>query len=512
MAATLSKNDPEPWIPAPHLRLLSKTIVDAVMGKKPRVIINMPPRHGKSFLVSKWTPVWFLENWPTKNVINCGYATEFAETWGRQVRNLATTHAHKLSFQLASDSKARGRWNTTQGGGMIATGVGGQLTGKGGNLLLVDDPTKDHQDANSRLKRDFTWDWWKNTARTRLEPGGAIIILMTRWHEDDLVGRLLKEMAEGIGEHWDILNLPALSGRPREENGIPIFPEQWEVDPEQGPCPLGRKPGDALWPARYSREGLDQLRRGTSEEAWAAQYQGRPANLVGAGNVYKSFSVAGNVAGTFFDPKRPLVWSMDFNVSPMSSVFAQWDEEITPVTYLTNEFRKRINVLKEMVLPNSSTMEMCEEFLNRTAEYLSKLQGATLKVVIYGDRSGNSRKTVGDTDYTTIKQFFRTHREYHVSTKLSTANPAVKDRVNAVNMMLCSAIGERNTTIDPLCKELIKDFREVKWKRDTGGNTTGSIDKSDSERTHTTDAYGYFVEKEFRLRDGDSMTYPGVFR
>jgi hypothetical protein len=516
LASKLSRRQPAGhWQQAPHLNVISQWVVDAAMGRRPRIIINCPPRHGKSELISKWVPVWFLENFPHKNVINTGYATDFSEKWGGQVRNLVTDHKDQLSFQLAQDSKAKGYWRTKQGGGMVATGIKGQITGLGAHLFVIDDPVKDFQDANSRVSREYVWDWWRNTARTRFEPGCAVIILMTRWHEDDMVGRLLADMATG-GEHWDVLNLPAISGKVQTIKDVPLIPENWIEDPDAGPCPLGRKPGQALWPWRYSLNGslptptapqsesLNDIRRSVSEEAWVAQYQGQPANLVGAGNVYKSFSAAGNVGPTLFNPLLPLCWSMDFNVDPMCSTFSQYVEEMTPTTYLTNQYRKKLNVLQELILPNSSTPEMCETFLDRTQAYRQRLQGAPLKVRIYGDRSGQSRKTVGDTDYVSIKNFFRKHPTYKLTMHLSTSNPAVRDRVNAVNAMLCNAAGERNTTIDPTCTELIKDFRQVKWKCDKAGNSSGNIDKSDMERTHVSDALGYHVEKQFGLKNNSS--------
>jgi len=479
-AVQLSKTEPQPWLAARHLRVLSKHIVEAVAGRKPRLIVNMPPRHGKSELISKWTPAWFLDNWPHKTVINAGYGTQFAEEWGRKVRNLTAQFQDKLRYQLSVDSKAAGRWNTTQNGGMYATGIGGAITGRGADLLVIDDPVKDHQAANSLVDRDRVWDWYTNTARTRVMPGGAIIILMTRWHEDDLVGRLLKYAEKGEGEQWEVLNLPAICEDPDHD-------------------PLGRKAGEPLWPELRNLEYLQALMLGTSPEAWAAQYQGHPANLVANGNVYKSFHKERNVRPVAYDPRRPLCWSLDFNVDPMCSTIAQWHEEIMPYTYLTNEKKRTVSVLQEISLPNSSTLEACQEFIHRTEQYRKASQGRRIHVRIYGDRSGNSRKTVGDTDYVTIRDFFRLHPEYAITTHLSNSNPAVKDRVNAVNAMLCNAADEVRCLIDPACTELIKDFVQVQWKRDSSGNTTGQIDKSDMARTHVSDAFGYFIQKEFGL-------------
>lgn len=491
MAAHLTKDDPQPWQAAPHLQKLSMWIVDAVAGRKPRIIINMPPRHGKSEEISKWTPVWFLDRWPHKEVMNVGYSTDFSEGWGRRVRNLATQYQNRLRFRLSPDSKAAGRWNTTQGGGMIATGVDGPITGRGADLFIIDDPHKNAAEANSLLMRDRVWDWWQETALSRVMPGGAVILVMTRWHEDDFAGRLLKASANGTGQHWDVLNLPAIA--------------------EDADDIMGRPIGEPLWPAMRPLDYLQALMLGMTDEAWAAQYQGRPGNIVKNGNVYKPFRVATHVRPVTFDPRRPLVWSMDFNVDPMCSVVAQWHEETTPYTHLTNQKKQVISILQELSLPNSSTQESCEEFVNRTAQYRSLLRGRQLHVRIYGDRSGQSRKTVGATDYQVIRDFFRAHPEYAVTTHLSKANPAVKDRVNAVNTMLVNALGEVRTLIDPSCKELVADFRQIQWKRDSSGNSTGQIDKSDMHRTHVSDAYGYFVQKEFGLKSR-SGEMPGVMQ
>lgn len=495
LAATLTQGSAQEWVPAPHLQLLSRWIVDAAMGRRPRIIVNMPPRHGKSELISKWTPVWFLENWPHLNIINCGYGDQFAAEWGAAVRNLVLEHGDRLSFHLATDSKAADRWKTSMGGGMKTSGIGGGITGRGAHLMVIDDPIKTDAEANSFTYRERNWKWYQGTARTRLEPGGAIILCMTRWHDDDLAGRLIQASEKGTGEHWDILNLPAISGE-LVAGADPKDPASWKNSQFQDS--INRKPGEPLWPWRYPLPALYELMRSVGPENWAAQFQGKPANLIGAGNVYKSFSHR-NVDTVAFDPRRPLIWSMDFNVDPMCSVILQTHEEHDEYTHLTNRTRQTIRVLQELCLPNSSTLEACEEFCNRTEAY-RLAAGGNINVKVYGDRSGDSRKTSGETDYVAIKDFFRHRPGYSVTTHIQRANPSVKDRVNSVNAMLCNAANEVRTIIDSSCKELIQDFREVKWKRDTSGNTTGQIDKSDMKRTHVSDAYGYFVHKAFGLK------------
>lgn len=490
MAAELTKDDPQPWIITDHLKLLSEWIVEAVAGRRKRVIVNMPPRHGKSVMISKWTPVWFLDNWPHLNVINCGYGNEFSKEWGRATRDLVAQYQERLRFSLAQDSTAADRWNTTQGGGMKTAGIGGGITGRGAHLMVIDDPVKDDKEANSLHYREHLYKWWRGTARTRLEPGAAAILCMTRWHEDDLAGRLIRESKrKSASEQWHVLNLAAIA----EEDDA-----------------LGRKVGQPLWPARYDIPALQSIMEDVGPENWAAQYQGHPANLVAHGNVYKQFNKHKHLRPLVYDPRRPLVWTLDFNVDPMCSVVAQWHEETTPTTFLTGKKRYMVSVLQEICLPDSSTTEMCEEFVNRTEQYRTG-RGA-IHVRIYGDRSGQSRKTVGDSDYIAIRDFFKSQPGYKVTMHLSKANPAVKDRVNSVNAMLMSAAGEVRTYIDPSCGELVKDFLQLQWKKDSGGNTTGQIDKSDAKRSHISDAFGYFIEKEFAMRKTRSVIQPGIMQ
>lgn len=243
------------WTPASHLKLLSEYLVDASVGRRRRVIVSMPPRHGKSNLISTWYPTWYLNLWPDRRVILTSYEASFASSWGRRVRNLIDDNQAWLDVRLAKDLTAADWWETTAGGGMMTAGVGGAITGKGADILIVDDPVKNAEDAHSQTMRDKTFDWWQSTAYTRLEPNGSAIILMTRWHEDDLAGRLL-----ATGE-WDYLSLPALA----EEND-----------------PLGRDFGEPLWPERFNNAALSDIKRSVGTYVWNALYQQRPAPIEGA--------------------------------------------------------------------------------------------------------------------------------------------------------------------------------------------------------------------------------------
>ncbi len=242
------------WKPAPHLLLLNERLLDVAAGRCKRLIVEMPPRHGKSSLVSHWFPLWWFSIRPASRFIMTSYAAELAETWARQVRNSAMAY-RSLGISVSTDSQAAHRWNTTAGGGMIAAGIGGSMTGFGADVFVIDDPVRNAKDAASPAIRDATWEWWQSTARTRLEPGAAVVLIQTRWHRDDLAGRLQAEAAAG-GEPWEVLSLPAIA---------------------ESRDALGRTAGEALWPERYSVEDLRKIEAAVGPFVWAALFQQRPA-------------------------------------------------------------------------------------------------------------------------------------------------------------------------------------------------------------------------------------------
>lgn len=253
LAALVSR---EEWQWAKHLTLLDRKVMDAIEGPTKRLLVTMPPRHGKSEFASKWLPTWYLGRWPDRRVILASYGASFAASWGRKTRDLLSEHGPRLyGIDLRRDNKAADEW-LIEGyrGGMQTCGVGGPLTGKGADLLIIDDPVKNAEEANSEVYREKTWDWYTSTAYTRLEPGGAVILIQTRWHEDDLAGRILAKAAE-TGESWSVVNLPALAG-----------------DGDQ----LGRSPGEPLWPERYGRSDLDGIRRTIGSYQFSALYQQSP--------------------------------------------------------------------------------------------------------------------------------------------------------------------------------------------------------------------------------------------
>jgi len=245
------------WRRAKHLDYISNKIIECE-HRPLRLIVTMPPRHGKSELISHWTPVWFLKRWPWKRVIITSYQSGYATEWGGLAKNSMVDNAHELGLELMQDTKAKARWQIKgYGGGMTAAGIGGPITGRGGDLIIIDDPIKSQKEALSETYRNSTWEWYRATLRTRAQPGASIILLMTRWHEDDLAGRLIasSEIGEGFGDKWEVINLPALA----EEND-----------------PLGRKPGEALWPEQYDVDTLLDIKESLGSFWWNAEYQGHP--------------------------------------------------------------------------------------------------------------------------------------------------------------------------------------------------------------------------------------------
>lgn len=243
------------WTAHRHLRYVAEKITPAIINGGGRFIIEMPPRHGKSEFVSHWVPTWFLNLWPEKKVIIAAYSDTLAKFFGRQVRNEFETN-DLLWTRLSSDKSAAADFATDRGGGLITAGIGGPITGRGGQLIIIDDPIKNAEEAHSATVHENQKMWFNSTLYTRQEPRATIIVVMTRWHEDDLAGWLLREHSDP----WTEIRLPAIA---------------------EGDDPLGRKEGDALFPERFTAERLDEIRQAVGSWAWAGMYQQRPSPIEG---------------------------------------------------------------------------------------------------------------------------------------------------------------------------------------------------------------------------------------
>jgi predicted phage terminase large subunit-like protein len=237
------------YVPAAHHYKIAKALEDVEAGLCNRLMIFMPPRHGKSELASRRFPAWYMGRNQSKQIIASSYSSDLAEEFGRNVRDIVRDPTFTRVFDgvtLSPDAKAIGRWNTNTGAIYKAAGVGRGISGFGADCFLIDDPVKDHEEADSDTYRDRVWNWYTSTAYTRLMPGASIILIMTRWHDDDLAGRLLEEERKG-GDKWRVLSLPALS-----DDGL------------------------ALWPEWFNEERLEQTRKVVGQRDWSALYQQEP--------------------------------------------------------------------------------------------------------------------------------------------------------------------------------------------------------------------------------------------
>lgn len=255
----------EQWLPVvtptyswqwPHLRYIRAALDQVTSGAVKRLMIFCPPQHGKSSMTTIRYPVWRLERTPTLRVIVGCYNQTLANRFSRQARKIA---AERMS--LDGERKAVEEWQTAAGGIFRAVGVGAGITGQGGDLICIDDPTKSREEAESQSYRDRVWDWYSQDLFTRQGPGAAIILIMTRWHTDDLAGRIL---ASEDGPNWTVVNLPAIA--------------------EAGD-PLGRELGQALCPARYDEAALADRRAVLGSYAFSSLYQGHP--LPPGGGMFK---------------------------------------------------------------------------------------------------------------------------------------------------------------------------------------------------------------------------------
>ena len=249
-------NNPQ-WHRASHLKLLNDELLEIFDGDNDRLMVFLPPGHGKSSLISETFPSWWLGHHPDDRIIFVSYEHNFAAGKGRACRDLFAEWGPKsFNHDLRPELQRADEWGIKDHRGIMwSAGVGGAITGKRANLIIIDDPVKNAEQADSPTYRRRAYDWYKTTLRTRLEPGGAIILVMTRWHEADLAGRLLEDQETG-GDEWKVINLPAIA---EEEDA------------------LGRSPGQALWPERFPIDALEQTRRDNPPRWWNALYQQRPS-------------------------------------------------------------------------------------------------------------------------------------------------------------------------------------------------------------------------------------------
>jgi predicted phage terminase large subunit-like protein len=238
-----------------HHQIIAKEFTDIADERKGRLIINMPPRHTKSEFASVYYPAWIIGKYPKLKIMQVSHNTELAARFGSKVRNIIDSKEYKQIFgdvRLREDSKAKGRWETNHGGEYYAAGVGASITGRGADLLIIDDPHTE-QDSMSDSAMERAYEWYTSGPRQRLQPGGSILVVMTRWAEDDLTGRLLKAQTEPKADSWKQVSFPAIL-----ESGNPVWPEYWELDE------------------------LEKIKASIPIRNWSAQYMQNPTSEEGA--------------------------------------------------------------------------------------------------------------------------------------------------------------------------------------------------------------------------------------
>ena len=247
--------------PPRHIKYICERLEAVARGDIKRLMISLPPGHAKSFTASQHFPAWFLSKYPEKNLICAAHTQELSDSFGLKIRNIIKSDEHRLLFPdagISSDKSGAGEWMTLQGGSYKATAVGASVTGRRAHLIIGDDLLSGVEAAESESHRKKLWAWYQSDLFTRrVDDDTPIILIGTRWHLSDHFGRLDAEEHDGTGDKWERIILPALA---------------LENDP------LGREPGEALWPEKFSREGLEAIknRSGTTARMWASLYQQSP--------------------------------------------------------------------------------------------------------------------------------------------------------------------------------------------------------------------------------------------
>lgn len=525
LAVRLSGGQFKTW---PYVQLLSRKLVDVAMGRCKRLIVVMPPRHGKSELVSKWFPVWYMENFSKNRIILCSYEAEFAAKWGGKARDIILENQDELTIRFNTKNPAMHHWTVSKGGEMVCAGVGGPITGKGADVFIIDDYVKNSEEANSLTMREKNWAWYTSTARSRMEPGGSVVVMATRWHTDDLIGKILQReqfnierIADGDNkveiEGWEVFCFPAeaepdaerhykqykipvnnlRTGAVTAPSTAPIFTKSIsEVIREESDRNwhdiLGRSKGEPLCPDRYDERDLARF-KSINLRDWFALFQQRPGDEAEDGNAYHQFDETLHCKRLVRDTRMQLFVAIDFNVDPMCVVIGQYDKGNTV------RMMERCEILEELVLPKSNTPSMMPRLIQELQKYKVNY---TLEVEIYGDAAGTQRSSQSQkTNWQIVAEYMGMEPFMHYKFVRRKSNPMIVDRVNAVNTMLKSADGTTRLYVDDTkCPELIKDFKKVSYQANSDGVITGLLDKSDAKRTHISDALGYMVEYNYSLR------------
>ena len=359
-----------------HVRI-AKKFEDIANGKIKRLIVNMPPRHTKSEFASYLFPAWMVGKNPKLKIIQTTHTGELAVRFGRKMKNLVDTNEFAQVFEdckIAADSKAAGRWETNKGGEYYAAGIGGAITGRGADLLIIDDPHSE-QDALSDTAMDSAYEWYTSGPRQRLQPGGSIVIVMTRWSTKDLTGQLLKAQSEPKADQWEVIEFPAIL-----PSGKPCWPEYWKLDDLQ--AVKATLPG-SKWNSQYMQNPTSEEGALIKREWWQ---DWDADDLPALRHVIQSYDTA-------FMKKS----SADFSAITTWGVF-QKDEDSGPCLMLIDAWKGRVEFpeLKRIALeqygywqPETVIVESKASGLPLTYE----LRKQGIPVINFSPSKGNDKHT-----------------------------------------------------------------------------------------------------------------------
>lgn len=515
----------------PHQRLVSDAIVDADNGTGPNhIIVSMPPRHGKSEIITRRTVAWYLGKYPDRKVGLAGYGKDFATDWGRKVRNDVEAHPELFKWTLRQDTQSASLWRTSAGGEVWTAGVNSGASGRGAHLLVMDDPVKDWLSANSPVLRERIWQEWQRVFEARVEWAHKgkpvtpiILVVMTRWHLDDLAGRLLGESLDPEGNTygdpslWREIRLPLLWTGTKPITYTFSNGETWT-----------RQQGDALCPTLVSNDKAGLLKDKSDPDTWMCLYQQDPTESSTRVRVYFQYEKETHETELAFDPSLPLFWALDFNLNPMASVIGQCREQFAP-----GHVNRRIYdiTLLDEIYEHGHVTDVVKIFAEKYRALYSGQTGVTAQsprsgqvsprnqwgrmmdademdtgilyppqpIYLYGDAAGKAEVHAGPdlSAWATVKKLLTVQGIKFIDCVPSKDGP-IKTRVNAVNEALRNAGGRVSMQHDPRCKHLKYDLENVSWQLDSRGISNGKLDSGKGGMlTHITDALGYMVVSKF---------------
>ena len=369
------------YTPAPHTEHIARKLEQVERGEVDRLLVLLPPRHSKSMTITETFPAWFIGKDPERRVILTAYGDSLARTFGRRNLRKLQEYAEPL-FGLELEAGERGASSVAiagHRGGIISAGIGGAITGQGADLLIVDDPVKNWQEATSSTYRERVWHEWQNTLLTRLHPGGRVVIVMTHWHHDDLAGRLL----DREGDRWDVVRLPAIA--------------------EDTDDALGREVGEALWPEYgFDLDHLHRTHKTVGSRVWNALFQQRPAPVQGALFQRDWFQFYSTLPPVFEEVIQS--WDCSFKDSASSSyVVGQVWGRVGSSKYLIAQTRKQmgfvetVNAVKQKVIEFPETKAiLIEDKANGTA-VIETLKAHISRIIPVEPRGGKEARATSIT-------------------------------------------------------------------------------------------------------------------